>query len=73
MKSVISAFKSRKGQISLMVMAAGIIVAAGGGYLLQNNNTLCDIVCIAGAVFSMIGAEQFCRLIIKYREETGED
>lgn len=73
MNSLLAALHSKEGKKALIGMVVGIIIACGGGYLVQDNDTLCDIVVIAGSIFSMVGAEQFCRLIIRYREELGEE
>lgn len=73
MKSLIMAAKSRDGKVALIGIVIGIVVSCVGGYLLENRPVLCDVVCIGGALFSMVGAEQFCRLIIQFREEFGEE
>lgn len=73
MKSLVMALKSKNGKAALTGMVIGILVASIGGYFLQDNIILCDVVCISGAIFSMVGAEQFCKLIIQYREELGEE
>ena len=72
MESLLMALRSKEGQFHLIVLALGIVVACVGGYLLRNSSVLCDIVVVAGSVISMIGAEQFCRLIIQYRGDDGD-
>ena len=73
MKSFMMALKSKEGKSSLIGMAVGIIAATVGGYIFEDRVVLCDFVVLASAIFSMVGAERFCRLIIMYREELGED
>lgn len=73
MKSLIAAAKSRDGKVSLIGIVVGIVVSCVGGFIFDGRPVLCDVVCIGGALFSMVGAEQFCRLIIQFREELGED
>ena len=73
MKSLVMAFKSKEGKTALIGIAVGIIVSCVGGYIFEENVVLTDFIVIAGALFSMVGAEQFCKLIIRFREELGED
>ncbi|MBQ5648501.1 MAG: hypothetical protein IIV03_00030 [Clostridia bacterium] len=73
MKSLVMAAKSRDGKVALIGIVIGIIISCVGGYIFENRPVLCDVVCIGGALFSMVGAEQFCRLIIAYREQYGEE
>ena len=69
MKSLTRALRSREGRMHLLAMAVGILIACVGGAVTQSSDTLCDIVVIVGAVISMVGAQQFCRLLIKLRDE----
>lgn len=73
MKSLLLAIRSKEGKSSLIGIAVGILITCLGGYFLKDNVVMCDFVCIAGAIFSMVGAERICRLIIQIREEIGED
>lgn len=73
MKSLIMAFKSKEGKFALISIVIGIIVSCVGGSIFEKNVVLTDFIVIAGALFSMVGAEQFCKLIIKFREELGEE
>ena len=68
MKELKKAFFSREGKAALLGVVLGILVSSLGGYLLRDHMTLCDVVVILGAVFSMVGSEQFIRLILYYRE-----
>lgn len=67
MESLLMALRSKEGRGALIGMAAGIVFACLGGYLLRDSSLACDIVVLAGSVFSMVGAERFCRLIIQFR------
>lgn len=67
MESLLLALRSKEGRGALIGMAVGILVACLGGYLLRDSSMACDIVVLAGSVFSMVGAEKFCRLIIQFR------
>lgn len=69
MNSLLMAFRSKEGRGALTCMAAGILVACLGGYLLRGSSLACDIAVLAGSLFSMVGAEKFCRLIIQFRGE----
>ncbi len=72
MQGLLLALKSKQGKSNLIGMAAGILFSCIGGYFLQDNVLLCDFVVLAGAIFSMVGAEQFCKLIIHFQQESGE-
>ena len=63
MKELKKAFFSREGKAALLGVVLGVLVSSLGGYLLRDHMTLCDVV-----VFSMVGSEQFIRLILYYRE-----
>ena len=67
MESLLLALRSKEGRGALIGMAVGIVIACLGGYLLRDSSLACDIVVLAGSVFSMVGAERFCRLIIQCR------
>ena len=67
MESLLLALRSKEGRGALIGMAVGIVIACLGGYLLRDSSLACDIVVLAGSVFSMVGAERFCRLIIQFR------
>ena len=67
------AFKSKEGKFSLICIVIGILISCVGGSIFEKNVVLTDFIVIAGALFSMVGAEQFCKLIIKFREELGEE
>ena len=67
MESLLLALRSKEGRGALIGMAVGIVIACLGGYLLRDSSLACDIVVLAGSVFSMVGAERFCRLIIQLR------
>lgn len=67
MESLLLALRSKEGRGALIGMAVGIVIACLGGYLLRDSSLACDIVVLAGSVFSMVGAEKFCRLIIQFR------
>ena len=67
MDSLLLALRSKEGRGALIGMAVGIVIACLGGYLLRDSSLACDIVVLAGSVFSMVGAERFCRLIIQFR------
>jgi len=69
MESLTKALRSKEGRTHLFVMFLGILIACAGGYLTQASAMLCDIVVIVGSVISMAGAEQFCRLVIRFRED----
>jgi hypothetical protein len=73
MKSFMLALKSPEGKTALIIMAIGIIIILVGGYFLRGKGGVYDVVCISGAIFSMVGAERFSRLIMKYWEENKED
>lgn len=73
MKSLILALQSKAGKASLLGIFLGILITCVGGYIFKDNVVMCDFVSIAGAIFSMIGAERICRLIIQIREEIGEE
>ena len=73
MESLKKALHSKEGRSSLIGMMVGILVACVGGYLLQDNTIACDVVVVAGSIFSMIGVERFCRLIISYRDGNDSD
>mgnify|MGYP003302519317 CR=1 FL=1 len=73
MKSLVMAFKSRQGKTALIGMVIGIVVASVGGFIFEDNVVMTDFIVLAGAIFSMVGAEQFCKLIIHFREELGEE
>ena len=67
MESLLLALRSKEGRGALIGIAVGIVIACLGGYLLRDSSLACDIVVLAGSVFSMVGAERFCRLIIQFR------
>ena len=67
MESLLLALRSKEGRGALIGMAVGIVIACLGGYLLRDSSLACDIVVLAGSVFSMVGADRFCRLIIQFR------
>lgn len=73
MKSLIMAFKSKEGKVALIGMVVGIVISCVGGLIFEDSVVLTDFIVIAGAIFSMVGAEQFCKLIIHFREELGEE
>ena len=73
MKSLILAARSKEGKGALMGIGIGILISCLGGLFLDSNALLGDFIAIAGAIFSMVGGEQFCRLIIQFREEIGEE
>ena len=66
------ALHSKEGRTSLVGMFFGILVACVGGYLLQNDPVLCDVVVIAGSLFSVVGVERLCRLIIGFQNESDD-
>lgn len=70
MESLTLALKSKEGKLHLLLMAVGIVVACVGGALTQSSTVLCDLVVIVGSVISMAGAEQFCRLIVRFQGES---
>ena len=67
MESLLLALRSKEGRGALIGMAVCIVIACLGGYLLRDSSLACDIVVLAGSVFSMVGAERFCRLLIQFR------
>ncbi len=69
MESLLLALRSKEGRVSLIIMVVGILVACVGGHLLREQTVACDIVVVVGSVVSMIGVEQFCRLIIHFRDD----
>ena len=69
MKGLTRTLRSREGRIHLLMIVVGILIACVGGAVTQSSDVLCDIVVIVGAVVSMVGAQQFCRLLIKLRDE----
>ena len=73
MNSLKMAIRSKDGKTCILGMIAGILFACIGGYLLQDSTPVCDIVVLSGSLFSMVGAEKFCRLIIQFRQELGEE
>ena len=73
MKSLLMAVRSKEGRVALVIIAVSIIGICVGGYLLRDNPSVCDIVVIVFSVLSIVGAEQFCRLIIQFRKENGEE
>ncbi len=73
MKSLLMAVRAKEGRIALIIMAVSIVGICVGGYLLRDNSSVCDIVVIAFSVLSFVGAEQFCRLVIRLRKENGEE
>lgn len=73
MESLKMAVQSKEGRTSLIGMVFGILVACGGGYLLRDNTIACDIVVVAGSLFSMVGVEQFCRLIVSFQNKNGSE
>lgn len=73
MNSLILALRSKEGKTSLMGIAVGILITCLGGYYLKDNVAMCDFVCIAGAIFSMVGAERICHLVIQIRKELEEE
>ena len=71
MESLKMALHAKEGRTSLIGMVIGIVIACAGGYLLQGDPLLCDVAVIAGSLLSVVGVEQFCRLIIRFRDEKG--
>ena len=69
MGSLTKALRSKEGRAHLFVMFLGILIACAGGYLFRTSAVLCDIVVIVGSVVSMAGAEQFCRLIVRFQSD----
>lgn len=73
MESLQMALQSKEGRANLIGMILGIIVTCGGGYLLRDNTIACDIVVIAGSLFSMVGVERFCRLIVSFQNKSDSE
>ena len=73
MKSLKMALQSKEGRANLIGMVLGIIVACGGGYLLRENTIACDIIVVAGSLFSMVGVERFCRLIVRFQNKNDSE
>ena len=73
MESLKKALRCQEGRSSLIGMAVGILVACLGGYLLRDYAVICDIAVLAGSLFSVVGVERFCRLIIAFRDGNGPE
>lgn len=73
MESLKMALQSKEGRANLLGMVLGIIVACGGGYLLRENTIACDIIVVAGSLFSMVGVERFCRLIVSFQNKNDSE
>ncbi len=73
MESLKMALQSKEGRANLIGMVLGIIVACGGGYLLRENTIACDIIVVAGSLFSMVGVERFCRLIVSFQNKNDSE
>lgn len=69
MESLLMAIRSKEGRTCLIGMAVGILISCVGGYLLRDSAIACDIVVVAGSLFSVVGVDKFCRLIIQFRED----
>ena len=69
MESLKMALSTKEGRSSVIGMIIGILVACGGGYLLRDHAVLCDVIVIAGSLFSMVGVERLCRLIISFQNK----
>ena len=72
MESLKMALRAKEGRVSLIGMAGGILLACGGGYLFQGDPILCDVAVIAGSLFSVVGVEKFCRLIIGFQNKSDD-